>query len=112
MSEKIVLVNVIDKGRSGMEPELPINHLHLSYSLRQNGYTPAIYSVNRESLDELVDKINDLTGKNIDPIFDKPRLGEIKHSFANIDLIKKELNYSPSVSFLNGIDLTLTYQGN
>ena len=64
------------------------------------------------TLNELVNRINDLTGNNIEPIYCKPRLGEIKHSFADIDLIKKELNYSPSVSFLNGIGLTLTYQGN
>lgn len=64
------------------------------------------------TLNELVNRINDLTGNNIEPIYDKPRLGEIKHSFANIDLIKKELNFLPSVSFLNGIDLTVNYQDN
>lgn len=64
------------------------------------------------TLNELVYKINELTGKNIEPIYDEPRPGEIKHSFACIDLIKKELNYLPPVSFLNGLNLTVSSQDN
>lgn len=64
------------------------------------------------TLNELVYKINELTGKNIKPIYDEPRSGDIKHSFASIDLIKKELNYLPPVSFLNGLNLTVSSQDN
>ncbi len=41
--------------------------------------------------------------------YEKPRPGEIKHSFANIDLIKKNLNFEPRVNFVEGLKKTIKY---
>lgn len=59
------------------------------------------------TLNELVDKINENIGKNIKPVYEKPRAGDIKHSFADINLAKSKLNYSPRIDFENGLKLTI-----
>jgi len=58
------------------------------------------------TLNELVIKINNLLNKNIEPIYADPRPGDIKHSFADISNIKAQLNYTPSISFEDGLNKT------
>ena len=64
------------------------------------------------TLNELVTKINQLMGKDIQPIYSQARPGDVKHSFANIDLIKRKLNYSPVMSFLDGLNKTIKIRRN
>ena len=47
----------------------------------------------RTTLNELVEMINKILGKNIEPIYTEPRPGDIKHSFADIERLKKTLQY-------------------
>lgn len=59
------------------------------------------------TLNELVDRINKILGKNISPVYEESRAGDIKHSFADIHLAKSKINYTPSVSFEEGLKLTI-----
>jgi len=59
------------------------------------------------TLNELVEEINKLLAKNIKPKYAERRHGDIKHSFANISLIKKNLNYEPRFSFIDGLKKTV-----
>jgi len=59
------------------------------------------------TVNELVEEINKLVSKNIKPIYDKPRPGEIKHSFADISLIKNKLNFTPEKGFIQGLQSTI-----
>jgi len=59
------------------------------------------------TLNELVGHINKILGKNISPVYEKPRAGDIKHSFADIHLAKSKINYTPTVSFEEGLKLTI-----
>lgn len=59
------------------------------------------------SLNELVSRINEMMNKNIEPIYDEPRPGDIKHSYAKIDLIKNHLNWQPKFDFLKGLQITI-----
>ncbi|MCB0306896.1 MAG: LPS biosynthesis protein WbpP, partial [Calditrichaeota bacterium] len=61
----------------------------------------------RTDLNELVAKINQLVGKNIQPIYADPRPGDIKHSFADIERLKQTFNYEPSVLFEEGLRRTI-----
>jgi len=61
------------------------------------------------SLNKLVEEINFLLNKNIKPIFSEPRKGDIKHSFADINLIKHNLNYEPKFSFIEGLKNTISF---
>lgn len=55
------------------------------------------------TLNELVEEINKLLGKNVEPIYADPRPGEILHSFADIKLIRVKLNWEPNTSFIDGL---------
>jgi len=45
------------------------------------------------TLNKLVEQINKLLNKDIWPVYAESRPGDVKHSFANIDLIKKIMNF-------------------
>ena len=55
------------------------------------------------SLLDLVAKINSILGDKIKPIFDPPKIGEIKHSLADITKAKEIFNYSPEINFEEGL---------
>lgn len=59
------------------------------------------------TLNELVQKINEILNKNIEPIYSKRRAGDILHSYANINLISQTLSFTPLVRFNQGLDLTI-----
>jgi UDP-glucose 4-epimerase len=59
-------------------------------------------------LNYLIEQINKLLGKNINPIYAEHRNGDIKHSFADISLIQKNLNWSPKYSFIEGLKILTT----
>jgi UDP-glucose 4-epimerase len=63
----------------------------------------------RISLNQLVAEINGILGTSIAPLFEKPRPGDIKHSFAAIDLATKEIGYVPKVDFKSGLRKTVEW---
>lgn len=58
------------------------------------------------TLNELINELNKLLGKNIKPVYANPRPGDIKHSFADINLIEKKLDFKPLVKFTDGLKIT------
>lgn len=61
------------------------------------------------TLNELVDELNKLFEKDIKPIYTQPRPGDIKHSFADIELIKKKLGFNPTVEFYKALKQAILY---
>jgi UDP-N-acetylglucosamine/UDP-N-acetylgalactosamine 4-epimerase len=61
------------------------------------------------SLLELVSILNKNIRKNIEPIFGLRRPGDIPHSNADISKAKKMLEYKPTVSFEEGIIMTINF---
>jgi UDP-glucose 4-epimerase len=59
------------------------------------------------TLNELVNEINKILKKNIEPIYDEPRIGDIKHSYADIELINRKLNFKPIFNFYEGLKFTV-----
>jgi UDP-N-acetylglucosamine 4-epimerase len=57
----------------------------------------------RIDLNQLVANINSILGKNIKPRYADARPGDVKHSFADVDRIKKFLHYTPKVGFSEGL---------
>jgi nucleoside-diphosphate-sugar epimerase len=58
---------------------------------------------------ELVDAINHITGKNITPQFLPIRPGDVMRTCADISKIQGMLKYKPSVSFEEGLKRTVEY---
>ena len=61
------------------------------------------------SLNQLVEKINQVLGKNIKPKYAAERVGDVKHSLADIGKAKKLLGYKPLVTFEEGLAQTIEY---
>lgn len=61
------------------------------------------------NLNELYQKLCELLGKKIEPVYGPERAGDIKHSNADIGKAKKLLRYAPEYSFERGIELTIAW---
>lgn len=57
------------------------------------------------SLNEMITLLNEISNQSIEVIYGPERLGDVKHSKASIDKIKKLLNYAPEVNFKEGLQL-------
>jgi nucleoside-diphosphate-sugar epimerase len=55
------------------------------------------------TVNETIDIINELLGRDTKPIYAAPRPGDVKHSLADISLAKKTIGYKPKVSFRDGL---------
>jgi nucleoside-diphosphate-sugar epimerase len=63
----------------------------------------------RTTLNELVEKLNRLLGKNIAPVYQPARPGDIKHSFAAVEHARRAIGYEPRVSFDDGLEQTVAW---
>ncbi len=61
------------------------------------------------SLLDLLTAINETLGKNIEPIFEPARVGDVKHSLADIELAKELLGYDVQVGFDAGMKKTIEW---
>jgi nucleoside-diphosphate-sugar epimerase len=61
------------------------------------------------SLLELVDEINRQTGQVLRPVFRESRLGDVRHSHADITLAQQSLGYHVLVPWTRGLALTLDF---
>ncbi|HET9495711.1 MAG TPA: SDR family oxidoreductase [Chloroflexia bacterium] len=63
----------------------------------------------RVSLLDLLSEVGRITGREIEPQFDPPRPGDVKHSLADISKAERLLGYRPAVSFAEGLERTVEY---
>lgn len=59
------------------------------------------------SLNQLFGELKTLTGSPLMPRYAEPRLGDIRHSLADISAIRQELGYAPAFSIAQGLRLLL-----
>jgi len=63
----------------------------------------------RVTVNEIINMINDLVGKNVKPRYVDPRPGDVKHSLADITLAEKLIGFKPNVSFREGLRLAIDW---
>jgi len=61
------------------------------------------------TVNAIIALINDLVGKNIEPLYTDPRPGDIKHSLADISLAEKLLGFKPIVPFEQGLQEAISW---
>ena len=61
----------------------------------------------RISLNEVVEILSELVGREIDPEYLPPRAGDVPHSMADIKLARELLDFEPAVTFSEGLAHTL-----
>ncbi len=68
-----------------------------------------IASGGRVNLIDLYNKLKDLLGKDLEPIFGPDRPSDIKHSNADISSARELLSYDPDYDFFSGIELAVDW---
>jgi len=63
----------------------------------------------RTSLNVLVERLNQILGLAIRPVYRERRTGDIQHSFASIDRARGVLGYAPAVGFVEGLEKTVAW---
>lgn len=61
------------------------------------------------TLVDLVKVINEILGKNIEPVFQSERAGDVRHSLADIKKAESKLGYKVEVDFYKGLEQTIEY---
>lgn len=61
------------------------------------------------SLNEMVDMLCQITGKNIQATYGPERPGDVKHSKADISKIQRRLHYTPQVRMMEGLKRVYQY---
>lgn len=61
----------------------------------------------RTTVNALVDGLNELLGTTIEPIYDEPRPGDVRHSLADIEKARSLIAYNPSITFTEGLKRTI-----
>jgi UDP-N-acetylglucosamine 4-epimerase len=57
------------------------------------------------TLNDIVSLLNVISGKDLLPIYLNERIGDIKHSKANINKISTYLNFEPTIKFKDGLEI-------
>ncbi len=63
----------------------------------------------RTTLNEIVKDINRLLGTNVEPIYEDPRPGDVKHSLADISTAREVLGYQPLIMFPEGLERSIDW---
>jgi len=66
----------------------------------------------RVTVNEIVDALNEGLGTDLDPIYDDPRPGDVRHSHADISKAESLLGYNLDVGFEDGLERTIAYYRN
>lgn len=81
-------------------------------ALTVDGVEGRFYNIavgDRISLNQLVDQLRPVMGKDIEVRYQDERAGDVKHSLADISLARAELHYDPQISFEEGIRRTVDF---
>lgn len=61
------------------------------------------------TINQLVEQINGVLGADIQPIYDDPRPGDVRHSMADLERAREQLGYEPAVEFQAGLERTIDW---
>ncbi len=63
----------------------------------------------RVSVNRLVDELRDLIDTDIEPVYAPERIGDVKHSLADLSSVRDQLGYEPLVSLRDGLERTIEH---
>ena len=74
-----------------------------------NGEVLNIGSGKKITVNQLFHTLIHLLGKHLTPVYDRPRPGDVKHSYADISEAEKMIQYNPEVAFEIGVEKTIAW---
>jgi len=63
----------------------------------------------RITINGLVEMLNKILQTRIEPTYESPRKGDVRHSLADISRARKTLHYSPEIGFEEGLERTVQW---
>jgi len=81
-------------------------------SEKTEGQTVNIACGQAVTVNQIIEMINQITGKNVKPHYTNPRPGDVKHSLADITAAKSIIGYEPVVPFNMGLEKAITWYRN
>jgi UDP-N-acetylglucosamine 4-epimerase len=76
---------------------------------RANGQVVNVACGVSYTVNELFNRLRDLIGADVDPIYEEPRTGDVRHSLADISIARELLGFDVSVSFEQGLERTVAW---
>ena len=61
------------------------------------------------TINQIIEMINEIVGKNVKPIYTDPRPGDVKHSLADISLAQEIIGYKSVISFKAGLEKAIDW---
>ena len=61
------------------------------------------------TVNAIIDMINEIVGKDVEPIYADPRTGDVKHSLADINKAQNLIGFSPIVPFNDGLQQAIDW---
>ena len=84
-------------------------------TLNSEALNPLVFNMacgDQVTLNEMITMLNQLSGKQITPIYGPERKGDVKHSKASIHKISTFLNYEPQFRFQKGLEIVFDWYKN
>ncbi len=76
---------------------------------KTNGEVVNIACAEKVTVNEIIDLINEMVGKNVKPIYAPARAGDVKHSLADITAARELIGFEPVVLFRDGLEKAITW---
>ncbi|MHC4636625.1 MAG: SDR family oxidoreductase [Planctomycetota bacterium] len=76
---------------------------------KTEGQSVNIACGNAVTVNNIIEMINEIVGNNVKPIYEEARVGDVKHSLADITQAEKLLGYKPLVSFKDGLGIAIDW---
>jgi nucleoside-diphosphate-sugar epimerase len=92
--------NVVDANLAAAQSDQAVGHL---YNVACGGSI---------SVNQLLEELRQITGRDFEPLYEPARPGEVRHSAADISLARRELGFAPSVDFRDGVERTVSWYEN
>ena len=61
------------------------------------------------TINQIIEMINEIVGKNVKPIYTDPRPGDVKHSLADISLAQEIIGYKSVIPFKAGLEKAIDW---
>jgi UDP-glucose 4-epimerase len=81
----------------------------MAASSDSTGVSVNIGSGERHTLNELVRLLNEILGTAFEPLYEAPRLGDVRHSLAGLEVANSEIGYYPEIGFRDGLERTVEW---
>ncbi|MDI9433951.1 MAG: SDR family oxidoreductase [Planctomycetes bacterium] len=76
---------------------------------KTNGEVVNVACAEKITVNEIIAMINEMVGKNVVPIYAPARLGDVKHSLADITAARELIGFEPVVLFRDGLQKAIAW---